>query len=1463
MANDGNLSAHGEIVIDTARAEQNMDRLSDAATRLDRNLSRTGNSGPFSASGQRAAEQSARAQVQYFNQAAQQGVAYGQSLRDVDAQLQGIGSARFALQDLARTWTVVAGATLGASAAVEMFAINYERAFANVIRTGELAGSQVGEIRTQLEDMGTEVPAAFGDLTEIAALGGQVGIAAEGLVDFTNVVAKLEATTNLTGEAAGTALGRFQALLGVPSSEFENLASSILKVGINSVATESQIVNTATQISSMGAFAGLTADQVVGLSGALASVGAQPELARGTVTRTFTLMSKAIAEGGESLEGFARVSGVSADQFASTWGTDAFASTFQSFLQGLNTEGDAAVQTLNDLGLTSVRDVPLLLRLAGAGDVVTQAFADSASGYEENTMLNENFGIIAETTAERLKILANTIKTVLANIGNTEVVKVFVGVLQQVAEVLLAVARNPVGKFLGGIALAVAASIGVFAAYRAAVALSQAALAGMLGAQATLAQRSGVLAGGVRQLTSVMAQQIPVVRGASAAWTQYTVATAAGSSRLVAAGAAARTASTGLGMLSGALRGGLAGIAVTGALVGVGYAIDAISKSMRDAQAVAQDYFGDLSSLSSAIAADTANYNATGDAIRTVRVETESSSATLAGWAQQLETASGSQVALGDNTATTTKEITAQYVAIGEESKKALAGMLVNNEDFQNAWRENGKAVQDAGFDIAEFFSQGLGREGGASAYLDILITKYKDLQAEALETAVSMSGINQAASDSASVQANSYAQTVGALNSFREAATSVDGALSAQVNTAEIATGVNSALGIEVDDLSLSAENTAESLGTMTDALTEQVDAAFGIINSTAATQDALANLGASLRDNGNSFSAYSEGGRANIEALQSTVRALAVESGGDQAQFAANIAGLISELESYGVNAGAELGYLQSLLVQLGGTKATAVADVDTSSAEAKLRSLQSSLSIFSGAAMLPFVGDQFASKVDQTNKKIDALKKTVGGVTQPALELGAAAQNMGDGMARGFDKADKAARDSAKKQKDAAKDTKAELRSLVDYANDLSGAFNRSFEIRFGFEQSVDDSASAFDALAKLSEDAQKRIEDSFNAVGTAATKVADLRQKITELNATIKGLQADRSILNYQLGVAREYGDALRVEKILADLAKVNSDLSGAQKDRTGASNDLAGAEQSHTAALAELSRAQIDAKRTLDGTSVSAREQRTAVLNLVKSYQSQLTALANSGASTDVLKAKSDQLRAEFVRQLTQMGYNRDEVDRYAQAFEDLGTIIQNIPRNVTVTANTNPAQQAINEFLARNANQNINATISASGGGTYSAAGIAVGSGGISTPKINTNQIASAALVGASFIPGLGAIGGILNRFSGGGYTGSGGKYEPKGVVHGGEYVVPKQMVNQSTGLPYASALGQIMSGYAGGGHVASSGSAMPSTMMVELSPTDRALLAANGNVTLSIDGRVVANATNTANTASARRGTN
>lgn len=69
----------------------------------------------------------------------------------------------------------------------------------------------------------------------------------------------------------------------------------------------------------------------------------------------------------------------------------------------------------------------------------------------------------------------------------------------------------------------------------------------------------------------------------------------------------------------------------------------------------------------------------------------------------------------------------------------------------------------------------------------------------------------------------------------------------------------------------------------------------------------------------------------------------------------------------------------------------------------------------------------------------------------------------------------------------------------------------------------------------------------------------------------------------------------------------------------------------------------------------------------------------------------------------------------------------------------------------------------------------------------------------------SSFVgPKMAWSGGYIPEFDGGGYTGPGGKYEPKGVVHGGEFVFTKE----STARLGVGNLYRLMRGYASGGYV-------------------------------------------------------
>lgn len=423
-------------------------------------------------------------------------------------------SARYALYDASRNVALLGAGLLALALVPAKVAIDFERDFANVARTVNGAGE---EIKAQLISLSEQIPVTFKDITDIAALGGQLGIEKDSIVDFTTVVAKLTATTNLSAEAAGTALGRFQSLFGLRGDQLELLASSILRVGVTSVATETQITNIATQIAGIGRFAGLTVPQVVGLAGALASIGIAPELARGTITRIFSQMNLAVSKGGTTLQGFAKIAGVSADEFAASFGTERFGPLFDQFVKGLSDTaltGGNAVLALNDLGITSVRDIPLLLRMSQAFDVVTSANKNATIGWKSAATLNEQYNKIADTTAAKVQVLGNSFQGLLASMGGgtTGPFKAVVEGLTDMLRSFTELNNNPVSATVLGIGAVFLALAGVLTLVFAGGLRATAGIIGLIQSLNALNAEGGVSIG----ILGVLKQQLIDAGGAGA-----------------------------------------------------------------------------------------------------------------------------------------------------------------------------------------------------------------------------------------------------------------------------------------------------------------------------------------------------------------------------------------------------------------------------------------------------------------------------------------------------------------------------------------------------------------------------------------------------------------------------------------------------------------------------------------------------------------------------------------------------------------------------------------------------------------------------------------------------------------------------------------------------------------------------------------------------------------------------------
>lgn len=332
---------------------------------------------------------------------------------------QNLPRLRYALYDVSSALAVFGAAATAAAVAPYAIAIAWERSFADVRRTTDGTAAQLDLLESQFINLAQTIPVSFKALSEIGSLAGQLNVPRQEIAEFTELVAKFSATTDVSIDASATAFARLSQLLPPLAGGYEALGSSILQVGINSIATESQIIAISTQIAGIANQAGLSADEVFGLSAALASLGIQPELARGTITRLFGNIGRAVSSGGTALQDFGAVADMTGKQFEAAW-SEAPMDALLSFFEGLgNKEGPAAEAALRALGITSVRDVPAILRLSQNVDLLRLNLADSAEGAENATELNRQYGIIAETVAEKITLLSNNFQALLATLGQS------------------------------------------------------------------------------------------------------------------------------------------------------------------------------------------------------------------------------------------------------------------------------------------------------------------------------------------------------------------------------------------------------------------------------------------------------------------------------------------------------------------------------------------------------------------------------------------------------------------------------------------------------------------------------------------------------------------------------------------------------------------------------------------------------------------------------------------------------------------------------------------------------------------------------------------------------------------------------------------------------------------------------------------------------------------------------------
>ena len=304
---------------------------------------------------------------------------------------------------------------LGGAAALTSLAaagIRWESDWTGVTKTVDGTISQMAELESGLRGLAKTLPASHSEIAGVAEAAGQLGVAREDIVDFTKTMIDLGETTNLTADQAATDIAQISNVMGTSADDVDNLGAALVALGNDGASTEAQILDMAQRIAGAGAQIGLAESDILAIANAAASMGIEAEAGGSAVSRVFTSMAKATAQGGEKLEAFAEVAGMSANEFAQAFERDparAFAA-FTSGLDQINKSGGDVFTTLDRLKLSDVRVSQALLGMAASGDLLTDSLDLGAEAWRENTALVEEAEKRYGTTAAQVQVSWNKIR---------------------------------------------------------------------------------------------------------------------------------------------------------------------------------------------------------------------------------------------------------------------------------------------------------------------------------------------------------------------------------------------------------------------------------------------------------------------------------------------------------------------------------------------------------------------------------------------------------------------------------------------------------------------------------------------------------------------------------------------------------------------------------------------------------------------------------------------------------------------------------------------------------------------------------------------------------------------------------------------------------------------------------------------------------------------------------------------
>lgn len=345
------------------------------------------------------------------------------TVNTLGGRLQSLGKS---MSQLGRGTLLAAAPLLAIGAAATRASIDFETAFAGVVKTVNGTEEELNGLRDTIREMATDssnplsgMESAHLELAKIMEVAGQLGVEVDALEEFAETMAMLAMSTDLTAEDAATLAAQFGNITGMDFANVDNFAAALVDLGNNSATTESAIMNMAMRLAAAGKAAGFSEDETLAFAAALSSVGVTAELGGGNMSRFLNTITRATQEGGPALQELASAAGMTADEFKQAFEEDA-AGAVAALLASLDDMNAAErMAFLEDIGLSGSEAADVVGRLAENSEGVAEALDRSAAAWQDNTALITEASARADTTQGNINKLKNNMYDLGIAIGDT------------------------------------------------------------------------------------------------------------------------------------------------------------------------------------------------------------------------------------------------------------------------------------------------------------------------------------------------------------------------------------------------------------------------------------------------------------------------------------------------------------------------------------------------------------------------------------------------------------------------------------------------------------------------------------------------------------------------------------------------------------------------------------------------------------------------------------------------------------------------------------------------------------------------------------------------------------------------------------------------------------------------------------------------------------------------------------